>query len=230
VTVILIPLFFGVEGGFDKISGYFFCSFCPAGTLEASVPINLQLAALGDKTFASVIGGFAGSVKFWIMIVFLVGFVYFQRPFCKVVCPIGAFLGLFNRVSFFLYGRKRKDCNTCQVCLDICPEIPDVDISSDPADCIRCYTCSPSPCMEDWVLEIDYDLCKGCGICYKHCPSGAIERGPDKKPKIADLAKCTGCGVCVERCPKHIIKLHRSKDAPAAEESQLMKSGGTNDR
>jgi polyferredoxin len=101
VSVVLIPLFFGVEAGFDKASGYFFCSWCPAGTLEATLPINAKLVADGTRSFGEALESVLGGAKFWIFVLFIVGFVYFQRPFCKAACPIGAFLGLFNKISFF---------------------------------------------------------------------------------------------------------------------------------
>jgi polyferredoxin/NAD-dependent dihydropyrimidine dehydrogenase PreA subunit len=209
VTVILIPLFFGIDGGFDRVSGYFFCSWCPAGTLEATIPIRLQMAVDpgSTTTLGETLGGFLASVKFWILAAFLLSFVYFQRPFCKIACPIGAFLGLFNKVSFFRYGRRRHRCADCRVCRDICPEIPDVDISADPPDCIRCYVCAPSPCEQRWVVETTPSACKECALCYQFCPSGVLARGADGKPRVLDPEKCSGCGMCALRCPELGIRV-----------------------
>ncbi len=219
VTVILIPIFFGVAPGLDGPSGYFYCSLCPAGTLEASIPINFQLVVQGQRTLGQAVGGLLGSVKFWILVFFLVGFVYFHRPFCKIACPIGAFLGLFNRFSFFRYGSKRKNCKGCGACGDVCPEIPDVDISSDPADCIRCYICSPSPCMKSWDVRVDLEKCKACGLCYRLCPTGALEKGKGGKPAFSKPAQCSGCGMCVRRCPEIGMTLAEQSGAQAAVEA-----------
>lgn len=47
--------------------------------------------------------------------------------------------------------------------------------------CIRCLLCwvhCPEPAinrLEDDHVEIDYDFCKGCGICANVCPVHAIE-------------------------------------------------------
>jgi len=48
------------------------------------------------------------------------------------------------------------------------------------------------------------DKCKGCGICAKYCPEGAIEI-KDKKATI-DYDFCKGCMICATMCPFAAIK------------------------
>jgi len=46
----------------------------------------------------------------------------------------------------------------------------------DEKKCIRCMLCYVY-CPEaviDKEINIDYDYCKGCGICANECPTGAI--------------------------------------------------------
>eukprot|EP00727_Mastigamoeba_balamuthi_P000721 m51a1_g10646 putative 4fe-4s ferredoxin (311) ;mRNA; r:31444-32604 len=57
-----------------------------------------------------------------------------------------------------------------------------------------------SAAMLAGVPEASGAACKGCGLCAKLCPSGAIEMGPDRKPRV-DSAKCLGCTRCVAMCP-----------------------------
>ena len=47
------------------------------------------------------------------------------------------------------------------------------------------------------AVKISADKCKGCSLCVKACPFGAIDMA-NRKAVIND--KCTMCGVCVESC------------------------------
>ncbi len=47
-------------------------------------------------------------------------------------------------------------------------------------DCIKCLFCwiyCPEGCVDKSgdVVAIDYDYCKGCGICAKECPKKCID-------------------------------------------------------
>ena len=53
-----------------------------------------------------------------------------------------------------------------------------------PAKCIRCLLCwvyCPDGVIgkEEKYLTIDYDFCKGCGICAQECPRQAISMGKE---------------------------------------------------
>jgi len=48
--------------------------------------------------------------------------------------------------------------------------------------CLMCWTFCPEPAIirhEDNSVDIDYDFCKGCGICAKVCPRKAITMVPE---------------------------------------------------
>lgn len=42
--------------------------------------------------------------------------------------------------------------------------------------CWQCYLCCPDGVIfkHGKVIDIDYDFCKGCGICVRACPKQAI--------------------------------------------------------
>lgn len=61
-------------------------------------------------------------------------------------------------------------------------------------------TCPAGECKALAKIKIDPDKCKGCGLCKKNCPVGAIS-GEIKQPHIIDSEKCIKCGVCMSKCP-----------------------------
>lgn len=52
--------------------------------------------------------------------------------------------------------------------------------------------------------EIDYDQCTRCGLCFVHCPDGAIALDEKGYP-IIDYKHCKGCMICLEQCRPHAI-------------------------
>lgn len=43
--------------------------------------------------------------------------------------------------------------------------------------CLRCWIFCPDACIEraeDDSISVNYDFCKGCGVCANECPARAI--------------------------------------------------------
>lgn len=60
--------------------------------------------------------------------------------------------------------------------------------------------CPAGECKALAKVTIDQTKCKGCGICKKNCPVGAIS-GEIKTPHKIDADICIKCGVCITKCP-----------------------------
>ncbi len=137
--VFLLPLLTGSP---------WFCKYvCPAGTLEGALPL---LAA--DEALRSL-GSWLLGWKLLVLGTVLLSSVFIYRPFCKYLCPLGAFYGLVQR--FGLPGVKTdgEKCIDCGNCVSGCPMGVDIRKTPDSAECIR------------------------CGKCRDACPTGAIRMG-----------------------------------------------------
>ena len=123
-----------------------FCKWiCPAGTLEGGIPLvssNPSLRMGLGFTFWWKIGLLALTVIFSMLV---------YRPFCKYLCPLGAFYALFNRISLARMQVDESSCISCGKCVRSCPMQVDVLKNINSAECIR------------------------CGKCATVCPTGAID-------------------------------------------------------
>jgi NAD-dependent dihydropyrimidine dehydrogenase PreA subunit len=59
--------------------------------------------------------------------------------------------------------------------------------------------CPAGACTDLLTYSIDAEKCKGCTLCAKKCPNGAI-MGAAKSPHYIIPDKCIGCGTCVDVC------------------------------
>jgi len=83
------------------------------------------------------------------------------------------------------------------------------------------------------LIEIDEDLCVGCGKCADVCYYGVIKLKDDKKnpkkknPVVYKKYLCRGCGKCASVCPSKAIKLSGFRDiAPKIGKKVLVIGGG----
>jgi NAD-dependent dihydropyrimidine dehydrogenase PreA subunit len=63
------------------------------------------------------------------------------------------------------------------------------------------------------IVEIDEELCDGCGLCIPSCAEGAIQIVGGKAKLVSD-SYCDGLGACLGHCPQDALKIiDREADA-----------------
>ena len=149
VMVFALPFFYrGQYGQGDP----FFCKYiCPVGTLEGGIPL-----AILDESVRGALG-WLFRWKFLIMLLCIIASVFIYRPFCKYLCPLGAFYALFNKLSICRLQLDRAACVNCGKCAAACGMNVNPCKKPDSAECIR------------------------CGECVHACPKGALSLGVKRK-------------------------------------------------
>ena len=77
------------------------------------------------------------------LLVALIGSLWLPNNFCRYFCPMGAFLGIFSKLSPTRITRNEKTCINCKKCDRTCPA--QIAISTTPAvkspECFSCGDC-----------------------------------------------------------------------------------------
>ena len=150
LAVVLLPVLVVNDVG---MGDPFFCKdICPQGVLEGAIP----LSAVNSGIRAAL--GTLFTRKMIILAAVIILGVLFYRPFCKWICPLGAFYGLMNRVSLLGIKVDEHRCVSCGKCAKACKMDVDVTRSPNSAECIRCGKCV-SACPTD-AVSFSYGFAK----------------------------------------------------------------------
>ena len=142
VMVVLLPVLVTNQLG---MGDPFFCKYlCPQGVLEGAIPLSLA-----NSGIRSALGSLF-TWKFIVLLTVIVLSIVFYRPFCKWLCPLGAFYALLNKVSLFQMQVDQSKCVSCGKCAKVCKMDVDVTKSPNHTECIR------------------------CGMCIRACPTDAV--------------------------------------------------------
>lgn len=132
--VLVVPLLLGV------FHPWFFCRWCPVAAFEASIPNAAMQGGFPDPANAVVRLSVLGLV--------LVMSITSERAFCIGLCPIGAMMAPFNRISALYLRRNPDKCNECGACVSACParQVSDAERGVLPGDsdleCVLCLECT----------------------------------------------------------------------------------------
>ncbi len=134
--VVLMPLFVVDSLGYGST---WFCKLiCPAGTLEAGLPLIWL-----EKGLRAAVG-WLFAWKLFVLLLIIFWSMVTSRPFCRVICPLGLFFGLFNRTSWLKLNFLADRCVGCKACARVCPTGVSFFDGTDDINgttCIRCLRC-----------------------------------------------------------------------------------------
>jgi len=175
--------------------------------------------------------------SFIIGIIFLTVLIFnrtITRFWCRGICPLGALLGIFSRLSIFGMEKDHEKCTYCDKCLINCQgaDEPIAGVKWKPHECVLCFNCQAS-CPED-VIHFKFfpkqesigalapDLTRrrliiSLGAGFTLFPILRAASGLEKNynPKLIRppgsleekdfLARCIRCGECMKVCPTNAI-------------------------
>jgi MauM/NapG family ferredoxin protein len=144
------------------------------GSLQTGLadPLSLAARGLAAGLWPALPGGRAvpgGWLAVALLVAVLVASRFVPRLFCRALCPLGALLGVFGRLSLFRIQRGAAACSACTLCRFACQGADEPLGAHRPGECHVCLN------------------------CLDHCPEGAISyrflgRAPER-PATPDLAR-----------------------------------------
>jgi len=201
----------------------------PSETISHSLHKILDSNFLGPDPFtfhgAWIIGG---------LFMLVIGLnLYMSRFWCRIICPLGAFLGLMSRFTLLNVVKNDSSCKKCNLCVRDCQGAasPEKEAKWRPSECLLCYNCVAN-CPEQ-SIEFKFkvqasttdprtDLSRRGFISSFALGAAAYPllrstRDPDKTPEAYAirppgscketefLARCVKCGQCMKICPNNAI-------------------------
>jgi ferredoxin len=154
------------------------------------------------------------------------------RFWCRILCPLGALLGLFSRVGLLRLEKDMERCSECTLCVQRCQgaasPMPGQDWES--GECVSCFNCF-HVCPEDalafrfrwragWNRRPDMGrravlggLVAGFSLPLLGRLDGQVHgvsdprliRPPGSLEEQEFLRLCQRCGLCMKVCPTNVI-------------------------
>ena len=184
----------------------------------------------------SVFGDYKMHMGAWIIgfiLLFLVGMnLVIPRFFCRVLCPLGATLGILSRFALYRIERDPAKCTDCDLCLRSCEGASDPHTQLRMSECFVCFNCIED-CPEDalsfarvprkehevrnpdvprrhlifsaFVGALFFSFTKVTGKSTKDYSTKVI-RPPGSVEEQEFLKRCIKCDQCLRVCPTNVLQ------------------------
>ncbi|MDY6837135.1 MAG: 4Fe-4S binding protein [Thermodesulfobacteriota bacterium] len=211
------------------------------GIFDAMAASDIKLLnylSYGGEALVSPVFGYgypAYQTAWFIGLVFLVIlFLNRIRPrfWCRVLCPLGALLGICSRFSVLRLEKDHEKCTDCKLCSKTCQGAASPAPGQDweNAECVLCFNCFHA-CPEEalsfrfrWrptmnkkpdmgrravltglAAGMSLPLLTGLDSQAHHVSDPRLIRPPGALPEKDFLRLCQRCGLCMKVCPTNAI-------------------------
>jgi polyferredoxin len=172
----------------------------------------------------------------WVVGLIFIGLLvanwWIPRFFCRVLCPLGALLGVFSRFSLWRIDRDPVRCTDCDLCLKSCEGASDPQADLRKSECFVCMNCIED-CPHDALSfrflprkasEVTYPqvgrrqlvlaglfgvvffpMARLSGGVRKNFGRGVI-RPPGSVAEDEFLRRCIKCDQCIRVCPTNVLQ------------------------
>jgi polyferredoxin/ferredoxin len=157
---------------------------------------------------------------------------WIPRFFCRVLCPLGALLGVFSRFALWRIDRDPVRCTDCDLCLKSCEGASDPHTDLRKSECFVCLNCiedCPHDALSFRFLPrkasevtypqvgrrqlmlagvfglIFYPMTRKSGAVTKNFSKLAI-RPPGSVAEDEFLRRCIKCDQCIRVCPTNVLQ------------------------
>ena len=154
------------------------------------------------------------------------------RFYCRVLCPLGATLGLLSRFSIWRIERDVRKCVDCDLCLQACEGASDPHTNLRKAECFVCFNCiddCPYDALSFKVLPprrhevtwpdlsrrkaifagltglLFFPFSRRSGDLDKNFRKEVI-RPPGSVAEPEFLERCIKCDQCLRVCPTNVLQ------------------------
>jgi polyferredoxin len=154
------------------------------------------------------------------------------RFFCRVLCPLGALLGVFSRFAVWRIDRDPVRCTDCDLCLKSCEGASDPHKDLRKSECFVCLNCiedCPHDALTFRFLPRKASEVTGPAISRRTLLltgvlglfffpmarlSGSVKKNFDRRvirppgsvPEDEFLRRCIKCDQCIRVCPTNVLQ------------------------
>ena len=175
---------------------------------------------------------YGGTFLAVIFIIILFSNRFLSRFWCRVLCPLGAFLGIVSSRTIMRIHRDVEKCTDCQKCLRYCHGGCDPHLELRAGECHGCMNCIED-CPEDAIhygtarehssIHTPVDVNRRrvietafaglilfpmmrSAVTAKTAPKHNVIRPPGSIAESDFLRRCIKCGECMRVCPTNVIQ------------------------